>query len=84
MEIILCMYSIMTDEEQIQFETNKHLKRSVVFTFQGTKYLAWINLTTQEIISIKVLEGVDNVVSNYDLIERFLKQEGFFEKTDTF
>jgi hypothetical protein len=51
----------MSNEEQIQNELNKHLKRSVVFTFQGTKYLVWINLTTQQIISIKVIEGVDNV-----------------------
>jgi|688.fasta_scaffold1890167_2 hypothetical protein len=74
----------MSNEEQIQNELNKHLKRSVVFTFQGTKYLVWINLTTQQIISIKVIEGVDNVFKDYNIIESYLKQEGFFEKTDTF
>jgi hypothetical protein len=44
----------------------------------------WINLTTQQIISIKVIEGVDNVFKDYNIIESYLKQEGFFEKTDTF
>lgn len=70
----------MDKEDILQNKLNMHLKRNVVLTYQGTKYVAGLNLTLQYMSQLKVLEGdiemTDIPVEN---IQNYLKQEGFFD-----
>lgn len=68
------------NEEELQKRFNMHLRRNVVFTYIGNQYNAGLNLTTQNMYSLKILQGIDDVEeSKFLAIEEYLKKEGFFD-----
>ena len=67
----------MSKEEILQNKLNMHLRRNVVFTYKGVKYSAQLNLTEQYLASFKILSDTDEHAVY--LIEKYLKDEGFFD-----
>lgn len=82
----------MNREESLQNELNMHLRRHVIFTYKNIKYAAQLNLTKQHLSSIKqlvpktetnfnveVICSQDPILRQFEEIENYLKDEGFFD-----
>ena len=62
----------------LQLKLNDCLRKTVVFNYRGEKCSANLNLTLNYLSSLKC-ENEDFAEDNFSKIERYLKDEGFFE-----
>jgi hypothetical protein len=68
----------MDDNYDLQNKFNMHLRRNVIFTYLGIKYNAALNLTLQNLSSLKGnIDTIDD--SKFFAIENYLKTEGYFD-----
>lgn len=82
----------MSKEKDLQNRLNTHLRKSVVFTYDGVEYRAFLDLTDKVVTELKVLSPFSyineayefipfakNIEAKFKTIEKYLKDEGFFD-----
>jgi len=64
--------------DSLQIKMNECLRRTVVFNYRGEKCISNLNLTLNYLSSLKC-ENEDFAEDNFVKIEKYLKDEGFFD-----
>lgn len=69
----------MNKEEILQNKLNMHLRRNVLFTYNGVKFAASLDLTEQHLTSLSHTEKYPVEETSLLSVEKYLKSEGFFD-----
>ena len=69
----------MNKEEILQNKLNMHLRRNVLFAYNGVKFAASLDLTEQHLTSLAHTEKYPAKETSLLSVEKYLKSEGFFD-----